>query len=127
MNSYGVAGVASEAIEELGHRVRDLIETLAYNLKMPKQPRLCETALTLDVDPRWLPILRNTLKRRTQAFIAAINEDLHNLKMRRKGSATPPVRIGLSVFSFEDEKVGVTWAPTAARPRAKLKKRRADS
>lgn len=99
--SYSVIGLKTEAIEELGHRARDLANTLVHNLKTQSAPRVCETAVMVDVDPKWIPVLRTKLQRRAKTFIAAVAEDLQSQRVQREDH-TPPARIGITVYSFED-------------------------
>ena len=101
MQSYGVTGVEIEAIEDLGNRAKDLLETLIFNLQNPGSPRMCETVLTLDADPKWLPVLRSTIRRRTQTLLTGLDPELNSPRTSRKIRSDPSVRIGLTVFSFE--------------------------
>jgi hypothetical protein len=101
MNSYGVAGFEAEAIEDLGHRARDLLETLVHNLLNPSAARVCETVLTLDADSRFLPVLRNSIQRRSQAFLSGLGEELNSPRTSRSTRVEPSVRIGVTVYSFE--------------------------
>jgi hypothetical protein len=101
MRSYDVVGLQAGAIDELGRRARDLLETLVHNLINPDHSRICATALALDVDPKWLPLLRNMLERRTRAFLAAADEDLNSQKAQRTTQLAAKARIGLTIFSFE--------------------------
>jgi hypothetical protein len=101
MQSYGVTGVEIEAIEDLGNRAKDLLETLIHNLQNPEMARLCETVLTLDADPKWLPVLRSTIKRRAQTLLTGLDPELNSPRTSRKMRSDPSVRIGVTVFSFE--------------------------
>jgi Family of unknown function (DUF6502) len=104
MRSYGVCGVQLEAIEEIGHRVRDLLGTLIHNLKEPSIPRLCETVFALDVDPKWLPVLRGILQQRTRAFLTGVAADLNNQRAQRSAddrSKSDVHRVGVTVYSIE--------------------------
>jgi Family of unknown function (DUF6502) len=101
MQSYGVTGFEIESIEDLGNRAKDLLETLIHNLQNPETGRLCETVLTLDADPKWLPILRSTIKRRTETLLKGLDPELNSPRTSRKMRSDPSVRIGVTVFSFE--------------------------
>jgi Family of unknown function (DUF6502) len=101
MHSYGVVGPHAGAIDELGRRARDLLETLVHNLINPDQSRICATALALDVDPKWLPVLRNMLGRRTRAFLSATDTDLNSQRVQRTANSTAKARLGITIFSFE--------------------------
>jgi hypothetical protein len=101
MQSYGVTGFEIEAIEDLGNRAKDLLETLIHNLQNPETARLCETVLTLDADPKWLPVLRSTIKRRAQTLLTGLDPELNSPRTSRKMRSDPSVRIGVTVFSFE--------------------------
>jgi len=105
MRSYGTSGVELEAIEEIGHRVRDLLGTLIHNMKEPSIPRLCETVFALDVDPKWLPVLRETLQQRARAFLTGVAADLNNQRVQRGGaddrSRSDVHRVGVTVYSIE--------------------------
>jgi len=101
MQSYGVTGFEIEAIEDLGNRAKDLLETLIYNLQNPSSARMCETVLTLDADPKWLPVLRSTIRRRTQTLLTGLDPELNSPRTSRKMRSDPSARIGVTVFSFE--------------------------
>ena len=101
MRSYAVSGVQQEAIEEIGHRVRDLLHTLVYNLENPATPRICETALALDVDPKWLPVIRATLQQRTRIFLTAVTEALNSQRTPGNAKSGSNLRVGLTVYSVE--------------------------
>jgi hypothetical protein len=118
MQSYGVAGLEIEAIEDLGHRARDLLQTLVHNLQNPKTPRMCETRLTLDADPKWLAVLRATMQRSTQAFLVGIDETLNNPRTSRAVRSEGSTRIGVTVYTFEGA------APEGTAYEAKERKRK---
>jgi hypothetical protein len=118
MQSYGTAGFEVEAIEDLGNRAKDLLETLVHNLQDPSSARLCETVLTLDLDPKWLPVLRNTIRRRSQAFLSPLGDELNSPRTARASRSEPAVRIGLTVFSFEGP---ATEGPDDAKKKGKRK------
>jgi len=102
MQSYGTAGLEIEAIEDLGDRARDLLETLVHNLQNPSSLRVCETVLTLDADPKWLPVLRNSARRRTKAFLSGLSEEINSPRTSRAAPSDPGARIGITVYSFEN-------------------------
>jgi len=104
MRSYGASGVELEAIEEIGHRVRDLLGTLIHNMKEPSRPRLCQTVFALDVDPKWLPVLRETLQQRARAFLSGIAADLNNQRAQRgtdDRSKSDVHGVGVTIYSIE--------------------------
>jgi hypothetical protein len=96
------ASFEHETIDEIEERMQDLLHTLIYNTAAPAVPRLCSTALTLTCDPKWLPVLRNKLERRTRAFLAAVSEDLNSSRTQSLSETEPPARMGLTVYSFEN-------------------------
>ncbi|MCU0692674.1 MAG: DUF6502 family protein [Polyangiaceae bacterium] len=97
-------GLDSESLEEMGRRMRDLGRTLKHNQMRPTEPRLVETALTFEVAPRARALLARNLKARCVQFIRQVSEELHNPRIRsRVEQGEPSVRLGLTVFYFEDD------------------------
>ncbi len=101
MQAYGVAGFDADAIEDLGNRAKDLLETLVYNLLHPSASRVCETVLSIDADPKFLPLLRNSIQRRTQPYLSGLVEELNNPRTSRSSRSESSTRIGVTVYSFE--------------------------
>jgi hypothetical protein len=98
---YRETDVTISQIKDLGQRARDLLDTLSYNLRNADRTRPCETALSLDVDEQWLPVLRNTWRKRMEAFIQSVSEDINSERVRAS-SAARRKRIGITVYAFED-------------------------
>jgi hypothetical protein len=119
MQSYGVAGFDADAIEDLGQRARDLLETLVHNLLNPSSARWCETVLTVDADPKYLPVIRNSIKRRSQSYLSSLTEELNNPRTSRSSRSKPAVRIGVTVYSFEG---AVSEGPVNEQKEGKRKK-----
>lgn len=102
MRQYKAKHFSDEALSEMGARVRDLLRTLLTNATEAKWPRILRVAETLNVDARFLPLIRKMFSDRAEALIAGVQEELKSSRWRRARDTTSRVRVGLTVFSYEE-------------------------
>jgi hypothetical protein len=102
MRQYKAKDFSDEALTEMGARVRDLLRTLLNNATEASWPRVFRVVETLNVDARFLPLIRKMFSDRTEALIAGVQEELKSSRWRRAREAASRVRIGLTVFSYEE-------------------------
>jgi hypothetical protein len=103
MRSYKASQLSEAGLDELAYRVRDLTQTLLYNLSHSDMPRVCGTVQSIDVDEQNLPLVRRELLARSDVTLNALDQLLNNQKLRRTGrSRARRVRIGWACYSFEE-------------------------
>jgi hypothetical protein len=86
-------------------------------------PHVCRTVETNDIDPKFLPLIRKMFADRTDAMLSGIHEALKSSRWRRSGQPGQRVRIGMAVFSHEEDREEHTPNETAKRVNASTKKR----
>lgn len=94
------------SVDEMGRRLRDLGRTLRHNQMRPGEPRLAESAVTFEVSSRARALLERTINTRGKQFVREIAAELNDPRLRagaEQGAKT--LRLGVSVFYFEDEVV----------------------
>lgn len=102
MRQYKAKEFSDRRLSEMGLRARDLLLTMLTNATDAKWPRICRVVETLSIDSRFLPLIRKMLADRSEALLSGVREELRSSRWRRMNSASPRVRIGLTVFSHED-------------------------
>lgn len=94
---------SSESVNELGARVRDLMQTILNNATEASWPRVCRTVEITDIDPRFLPLIRKMLADRSEAALAGVQEELRSNRWKRTDPNRRGVRVGLTVYTYEEE------------------------
>lgn len=100
---YRGAELSKESVSELGMRVRDLMLTMLNNATEASWPRVCRTVEAADIDPKFLPLIRKMLAARSQSALSGVQEELLSKRWKRTDSSRHGVRIGLTVFTHEEE------------------------
>ena len=77
-------GLNGEAIREVGYRLRDLTNTLLYNLLNKKQRRVCRTVQTVKIGESSLSNVRRALQETSKAAAERIYQIFSNRKWARK-------------------------------------------
>jgi len=103
-DSISVAGLDAPGLLELGARVRDYTSTLSHNVREPSRPRVAETIMSREVSPLAIPLLMRSLRSHTRLYVQQIESEMNDPRLRRdaKGGEAR-VRLGISVFYFEEE------------------------
>ena len=102
MRRYQAKEFSPEILDEMGPRVRDLLQTMLSNATRSRAPLVCQMVQATNVDERFAPIIRKTLADRSQAMLTGVQEELESSRWRRVDAKSPRVRIGLTVFCHED-------------------------
>ena len=111
--SFAPPGLDASGLEELGIRAKDYLSTLAHNLLKPGQAYLSETAISLEVAPKAIPLLLRTIRERSMFYISEIESEMNDPRLRRDPTAGDGrVRMGVSLFYFEEE----LTPPKGAKP-----------
>ena len=63
-------------IEMVGDRVRDLLDTLVYNLKHPSSPRYARFIVNSEVDPRFVPLLLRDITQQSEVLADTFQDAL---------------------------------------------------
>jgi hypothetical protein len=101
------SGLSAGSLSTLGERTRDLLSTLLRNTRASANPLFEATALSDEVDGNWVPMIRKEIAAQGANFIGAANALLSRTPSREGGSsdrASNSVRLGVTVFYFEDDR-----------------------
>jgi hypothetical protein len=120
--TFATARWEPSGVAVMGERVRDLLQTLLYNLRHPSRPRYARTVMSTSVDPRYVPMLLRDITTSAEAmadgFDDAVNSPQANIPAGYRGDTT---RLGMTVFVFEEPNCpgpgGHAAFPTAAAGR----------
>jgi len=99
---YRAAEFSRESVNELGARVRDLIQTMLNNATEAGWPRVCRTVETPDIDPKFLPLIRKLFADRSESMLSGLSEELTSSRWNQTDPVGPGVRIGVTVFTHEE-------------------------
>jgi hypothetical protein len=101
-----MTGLTSRSIAAVGERGRDLLETLAHNVRRSAQPYFEATALIDDGDLDLVNYLRREIAEQGANFINSATSLLNRSHIKR-GSRTAKsskaVRLGVTVYYFQEE------------------------
>ncbi len=110
-----------EGIQEVGERMRDLLETLRFNLKNPMRPRFARFVVNRSIDPKYGPVLKRDFTNYADSLADSMQEFLDNphsnVSPGRK--AQPAVRLGMGFYLIEE--------PTTVEPKISKQRRRKDT
>jgi uncharacterized protein DUF6502 len=102
------SGLTSNSIAILGERTRDLLGTLIRNTRTSTKPLFEATALSDEVDRDWAPMIRKEIAAQGISFIGGANSLLSRFPSRQKrasdSAASFPMRLGVTVFYFEEDR-----------------------
>jgi len=107
-------------IEMVGDRVRDLLDTLVYNLKHPSSPRYARFIVNSEVDPRFVPLLLRDITQQSEVLADTFQDALNDPEriVRPTRSAQDAHRISIGIFVTEEPTL-VTTSSDSAHPPAK--------
>jgi hypothetical protein len=101
-----MTGLTSRSIAAVGERGRDLLETLAHNVRRSAQPYFEATAMIDDGDLDLVNYLRREIAEQGANFINSATSLLNRSHIKR-GSRTAKsskaVRLGVTVYYFQEE------------------------
>jgi Family of unknown function (DUF6502) len=102
MRRYQPEEFSDESLRRLGSCVHNLLQTEISNATGTDWPRVCRTAEAIDIDAKFLPLIRKMFADRSEAMLLGLQEELKSSRWKRTRSNDQPVRIGLTVFSYEE-------------------------
>lgn len=110
MRRYRTGILSDERLREIGYRAGDLIRTMLKSSVDAAWPHRCRAVETVDIDPKFLPLVRKLLLDQIDAMLSGMQEALRSSRWERARRTSERVRIGVTAFSYEEE-----WArrPTA--------------
>jgi Family of unknown function (DUF6502) len=120
-------GMTSSAIAMIGDRAADLLETLKGNLRATTKPLFESTAVSTNIDVEAVPLVRKEIADQGAAFIDGANSlfSRSRPKSRRSKLKGPgKIRIGVTVYYFQDDLPGEKFGAPVARKRRKNLQRR---
>lgn len=123
MRWYRVGECSDKSLREMGSRLRDLMRTMVNNETEIHPPHVCRAVETIDIDPRFLPLIRKMFVDRSDAMLSGIQEALKSSRWTPTRQAGSRVRIGLTVFSHEEVLEGDTSNETPKRINASAKRK----
>jgi hypothetical protein len=97
----------ADGIQEVGERVRDLLETLSYNLKNPMRPRFVRFVVDRSIDPKYLPLLRRQFTDYADNLAGTLQDSLSHSPQKLFPTKKPQdaVRLGLGFYLFEEPSI----------------------
>jgi len=102
---FTIGAADTDALRHMGESVRDLIATLEHNLAASAEDAHFEdSALSANLPPEAVPLLRQMVARRGAAFLEDIEGWLaqHERSPREIARGAPTVRAGVAVHLFAD-------------------------
>lgn len=101
-----MTGLTGRSIAALGERGRDLLTTLAHNMRLGAEPYFEATAVVDDGDPEMATVVHREIKDQAANFINGATSLLNRSQMKRtvKTTQSPQTcRMGVTVFYFQDQ------------------------
>jgi hypothetical protein len=101
-----MTGLTSRSIDAVGERGRDLLETLAHNVRRSAQPYFEATAVVDDGDPDLANFLRREIADQGTNFINSATSLLNRSQIKRSSKtakSSKTVRLGVTVYYFQEE------------------------
>jgi hypothetical protein len=97
LHGFNISGVA-----EVGNRLRELLETLKYNLQRPDSRRFCDSMREIEIERSRVPAVRDLISRRASTFLAGMEHELA-VEANKSGRAKQKgrVKFGLTVYQTE--------------------------
>jgi hypothetical protein len=122
-------GLTPEAIEALGQRCSDLIQTLMKNVRRSDHPLFESTSLVQIADLALMPMIRREISRQGTSFMTGTTSFLERMGKKPRVSRPNPCRVGVTVYYFEDteERIAVSGNGRKRTPRTNLRRIRIDT
>lgn len=105
--TYATVHWDPSGVQMVGERLRDLCETLIYNLKHPSRPRFARFVVSSAVDPKYIPLLVRSYSDHADIMADGFQETLTdpNKTIRPARHPQPAVRLGMGIFLVEEPTV----------------------
>jgi hypothetical protein len=101
-----MTGLTNRSITAVGERGRDLLETLAHNVRRSTQPYFEATAMIDDGDLELVNFLRREIAEQGTNFINSATSLLNRSQIKRSSKtakSSKGVRLGVTVYYFQEE------------------------
>src|SRR5450631_383867 len=101
-----MTGLTTRSIAAVGERGRDLLETLAHNVRRSAQPYFEATAVIDDGDLELVNFLRREIAEQGTNFINSATSLLNRSQIKRSSKtakSSRAVRLGVTVYYFQEE------------------------
>ena len=106
-----LAGPSANAIEGLGERTRDLLDTLLHNLRHKTKPLFEGTVFVDETDFELVSLLRKEIAEQGANFISSANSLFGRYRAKQNRPLAKPstkCRLGVTVYYFQDDVEGAT-------------------
>ncbi len=101
-----LTGPSGSAIEGIGERTRDLLETLTYNLRHRAKPLFEGTVLVDETDNEFVSLIRREIAEQGTNFINSANSLLGRYRTKQGRplvKSRTKCRLGVTVYYFQDD------------------------
>jgi hypothetical protein len=101
-----MTGLTSRSIAAVGERGRDLLRTLAHNVRHNSQPLFEATAVIEDGDLDMVTLVRREMTEQATNFINGATSLLNRSQRKRNSKAvrsSRACRLGVTIYYFQDE------------------------
>jgi Family of unknown function (DUF6502) len=120
-------GLTPQAIEALGQRCSDLVQTLMKNVHRNNHPLFEATSVVQDADLHSMPVIRREISKHGATFISGTNSLLNRIRKKSKAARSNPAsrcRVGVTVYYFEDSQQSTATAGNGGKrtPRTNLRR-----
>jgi Family of unknown function (DUF6502) len=102
MRRYRAGEFSDETLRKIGSQARGLLQTVIGNATATDWPHVCRAVETVDIDPKFLPLIRKMFADRSEAMLLGLQEELKSSRWKGARSTGYRPRIGLTVFSYEE-------------------------
>jgi hypothetical protein len=124
-SEYRGSGISEANLRELGLQASDLLRAVIHGTQHSNADNLFAIAEGVNLDPRFLPLLRKTISARVQAFIKLVDEQLNDEAGRAadSGATLRVVIVGTRGFGRAEIAPSIARGATAnARDSARSKR-----
>ena len=92
-------------VERTGECMRDLLNTLLYNLQHPSRPRYARFVVNTNLDPKYLPILTRDIAQYSESLADSLEHSLNdpNKVLSPRSAPQEAHRIGVGIFLVHDQ------------------------
>ena len=107
-------GLTTQTITAIGERGKDLLETLTRNINREKNPLFEATAVIGDSDRNMVSVIRREIAEQGANFINSATAILNRARMKtsKTAEAGQGIRLGVTIFYFQDEFQGDSFKET---------------
>lgn len=113
-------------VERTGECMRDLLNTLLYNLQHPSRPRYARFVVNTNLDPKYLPILTRDIAQYSESLADSLEHTLNdpNKVLSPRNAPQEAHRLGVGIFLVHDQMEMPAVKPAAASAHRKKGRRK---